>query len=292
MNSSELISALKIHGSWPTSNDLFSDPDFLVLFNHQMRVEIIPMMQKLNEEYFLHYKDFEISSGASYRIPKRAIGSKLRDLKIIDSSGNYQGLTRLFEEDRVSNPSGYYITRNSVELSGGYSSGTLRMSFFARPGTLVLTTACAQVQSIDAATNSVVVNAVPSTFSTGSLVDIVQNDNPYDLLSIDTTITGISGTTINFASLPSDLVVNDWICRATESPVPQVPEELHPVLIQSSLCKTLSAKKDKAYRDELDTLIRIKEDVINMLDPRVENSSNKVRSGKLIGYFSSRRYSR
>ena len=41
MNSSELISALKIHGSFPTSDDLFSDADFLSLFNHQMKVEII-----------------------------------------------------------------------------------------------------------------------------------------------------------------------------------------------------------------------------------------------------------
>lgn len=290
MNSSELISALKIHGSFPTSDDLFSDADFLSLFNHQMKVEIIPMMIKLNEEFFIQYKDYTITQGASYRIPSRAIGSMLRDLKIIDAAGNQTAVARLFEEDRPLNKSGYYIVRNSIELSNDFTANTLRMKYFARPSSLVLTTDCAQVVSVDYLTNSVIVSSVPSDYANGMLADFVQNNNPYDALGIDYAITGISGTTINFASLPLGIEAGDWVCAANESPVPMVPDELHPVLVQSALCKTLSSKKDKSYRDELDTLMRVKEDAINMLDPRVQDNSNKVRTGKLLGYFSARRY--
>lgn len=293
MNSTELISALKIHGSWPTSDDLFSDSDFLSLFNHQMRVEIIPMMLKLNEEYFVHYKDFTISAGETYRIPKRAIGSKIRDLKYIDASGNESDLTRLFEEDRAGNPSGYYIQRNSIELTDDFTTGTLRMKYFIRPSALVATTACAQIATINTGTNTVTVTSAPSTLSNGTLIDFVQNENPYDLLSLDQAISTVTGTTITFASLPDDLAVGDWICLPNQSPVPiLIPDEMQSVLIQSALVKTLSSKKDKQYKDELDTLMRVKEDAINMLDPRVENASNKVRTGKLLGYFSSRRYYR
>lgn len=290
MNTTELISALKIHGSFPTSDDLFSNADFLSLFNHQMKAEITPMMIKLNEEFFLQYKDFTIASGSTYRIPTRAIGSIVRDLQIVDSSGNVSSLIRLFEEDRPLAKSGYYMLRNSIELSSDFTSGTLRMKYFARPSTLVLTTACGQVSSINTGTYTVVVSSAPSTFAVSTLVDFVQNTNPYDLLGMDYSISSISGTTIVFTALPDGLAVGDWICLATEAPVPMVPEEMHPVLVQSALCKTLSSKKDKAYKDELDTLMRVKEDAINMLDPRVENNSNKVRSGKLLGYFSSRRY--
>lgn len=290
MNTSELISALKIHGSFPNSDDLFSDSDFLSLFNHQMKAELTPMMMKLNEEYFLQSKDFTISQGASYRIPSRAIGSIIRDLKVVDGSGNQQSLTRLYEEDRPLGKSGYYMLRNSVELSNDFTSNTLRMKYFARPSTLVLTTACAQVSTINTGTFTVVVSAAPATFSNGTVIDFVQNTNPYDLLGMDYSISSISGTTIIFTSLPDGLAVGDWICLATESPVPMFPDEMHPVLVQSALCKTLSSKKDKAYRDELDTLIRVKEDAINMLDPRVQDNSNKVRSGKLLGYFSTGRY--
>lgn len=288
MNTTELISALKIHGSFPTSNDLFSDSDFLVLFNHQMLAEIVPMMMKVNEEFFLQSRDFFISSGSLYRIPRRAIGTVIRDLKVIDAGGNEIPLSRLFEEDRGTGKSGYYLNRNSVELSPDITSGTLRMKFFGRPGKLVLTTACAQIQDISGGT--VTVSSAPSTLANNTLVDFVQNNNPYDLLDMDVAIVGVSGTTLTFNSVPSGTEVGDWICLATEAPVPMVPDEMHPVLVQSALCKTLSSKKDKAYKDELETLMRVKEDAVNMLDPRVQNNSNKVRSGKLLSYFSTRRF--
>ena len=284
MNTLELISALKIHGSFPTSDELFSEPDFLVLFNHQLQVEIIPMMRKLNEEYFLQYKDFDIAGNSTFRIPTRAIGSSIRDLKIIDSSGNQTPLNRLYEEDRGNGASGYFIVRNSVELTSGFTNGTLRMKYFARPGKLVLPTACAKIVSI--AGTVIEVDAAPATMANNVLIDFIQNTNPYDAMAIDVPLAGVSGTTFTFAEVPSDLAVGDWITIATESPVPMVPEEMHSVLIQSALCKTLSSKKDKSYKDELETLQRVKEDAVNMLDPRVENNSNKVRTGKLLGYFS------
>lgn len=288
MNTTELISALKLHGSFPSSNDLFSTDDFLSLLNHQMKVEIIPMMLKVNEEFFLQHKDFTITESGLYRIPTRAIGTIIRDLKILDSNSNETPLSRLFEEDRGSGASGYYLNRNSVELSKDFSSSTLRMKYFARPGKLVQTSSCARIESITDL--SVGVDAVPATFSTSKPIDFVQNNNPFDLLDLDILPSGISGTTIDFSALPSGVAVGDWICLAGEAAVPMVPEEMHAVLIQSALCKTLSSKKDKAYKDELETLLRVKEDAINMLDPRVQNNSNKVRSGKLFGYFSRGRY--
>lgn len=290
MNTTELVSTLKICGSFPTSNDLFSTSDFLALFNFQLKADITPMMLKLNEEYFLQYKDFTISQGSSYRIPTRAIGAKIRDLKMVDSAGNYTSIDRIFEEDRPAGLSGYYMLRNSVELSNDFTANTLRMKIFGRPSTLVETTACGQVTSINTGTFTVVVSSAPSTFATSTLVDFVQNSNPYDLLGMDYSIASVSGTTLTFSSLPDGLAVGDWVCLATEAPVPMIPDEVHPVLVQSALVRALSSKKDKALEVEAATLKQMKEDVINMLDPRVENNSVKFRSGKLLSYFSGRRF--
>ena len=290
MNTTELITALKLHGSFPTSNDLFSDEDFLSLFNHQMKVEITPLLVGLNEEYFLQSQNFTVVQGSTYRIPTRAIGSNVRTLFTIDSSGNKAALARLFEEDRPSGASGYYVIRNSIELSNDFNTGLLQVVYFARPSTLVLTTACAQVNAIDTGTNTVEVAATPDTFITGIKLDFVQNKNPYDLLGMDYELAGVSGTTLNFASLPDGLEIGDWICLATESPVPMIPDELHPVLLQSALCKTLSSKKDKQFKDEKETLTEIKTNAINLLDPRVKDNSAKMRTGALLGHFQSRRY--
>lgn len=285
MNTTELISALKICGSFPTSNDLFSTSDFLVLLNMQLKSDITPMMLKLNEEFFLQTKDFTISQGSTYRIPTRAIGAKIRDLSMIDNAGNVTPINRLFEEDRSANKSGYYMLRNSVELSPDFNTNTLRMKVFGRPSTLVATSACAQIDSINTGTNTVVVTSAPSTLLQGTLVDFVQNNNPYDLLAMDSAIATIVGTTLTFSSLPNDLAEGDWICLATESPVPMVPDEIHPLLIQSCLCRTLSSKKDKIYEQEKETLDEMREMAINMLDPRVENNSIKFRSGNLLSHF-------
>ena len=236
MNTTELISALKICGSFPTSNDLFSTSDFLVLMNMQLKSDITPMMLKLNEEFFLQTKDFSIVAGSTYRIPTRAIGAKMRDLSLVDAAGNVTSIARLFEEDRPNNNSGYYMLRNSIELSTDITDPTLRMKFFSRPNTLVTTASCGKVVSINSGANTVVVDAAPSTFSVTVLCDFVQNLNPYDLLGLDLALTSVSGTTLGFSALPSGLAVGDWVCLATESPVPMVPDEVHPLLIQSSPC--------------------------------------------------------
>lgn len=288
MNTTELISALKIKGSFPTSDDLFSNSDFLVLLNMQMKAEIMPLLLSLSEDYFLLSKDYTITQGSTYRLPERAIGSKLRDVTYVDASGSIGGLPRLFEEDRRSNKSGYYLVRNSIELSSEYNQNTLRIKYFARPNDLVLVTDCAKITSIDTLNNQVTCSSVPTTFTTGVLCDFIQHKNPYDLIDYDYSIVGIAGTTITFSTLPTDLVVGNYVTLSNEAPVPMVPEELHPILVQSALVSCLSSKKDKALEFEVQRLEEMKQTAITILDPRVENDSLKFRSGKLIDYFSSR----
>jgi hypothetical protein len=84
---------------------------------------------------------------------------------------------------------------------------------------------------------------LPTTITTSTPVDFVQNDGPYDILEIDQTITNISGTTLTFAALPDDLAVGDWICLAGQSPVLIAPRELQPLLVQATLHKSLMSKK-------------------------------------------------
>lgn len=288
MNTTELIDALRIKGSFPNSDDLFSDDALLKLFNFQMDTDIVPLMMSLSEDYFLLTKDYSISENGSYRLPTRAIGAKLRDLQISDTGGNLIPLQRLFEEDRPYNKAGYYIVRNSIELSDGFTTGTLKAKIFSRPNKLVATTECAQVVSIDLPNKQIEVTGVPATMVSGVLIDLVQNENPCDLLSYDNAIVGVSGTTVTLTEVPEDLAVNDWICLAKQSPIPMLPEEMHPILVQSVLVACLSSKKDKALEYEMKTLEKIMQNMIRMLDPRVENNSVSFRSGRLLNMLATR----
>lgn len=280
----DLINNVKIRGSFPTANDLFSNPDYLSILSDEMLNQVVPVITKINQEYFLTYQDtVTVANKAEYRFPRRAIGSTLRNVQTIDSGGNMVELPRLFEEDNYSTTQGdvgYYIKSNMVILSPTPtdSSLTLRMAYFRRPSKFVLPTACAQIISIDTANNQVTVASLPSTISNNIQVDFVQALSPYDLLQMDSPVIGAAGTTLTFSSLPEDLTIGDYISLASETCVPMVPEELIPFLVQSGLCICLSSKKDKSVELELQKLEQMKETIINLLSPRVKSADVKIQT--------------
>lgn len=285
---SDLISNIKMRGSFPTANDLFSNSDYLSILNDEMMNQVTPLITKLNEEFFLAYSDTSTISGTStYRIPKRAVGSLLRDIQLIDAAGNVTSLPRLFEEDKYSTTQGqlgYYVKGNQIVLSPTPTSSnyTLRLAYFRRPSKFVLTTACAQITSIDTVLNQVVVSSLPSTMTSGTSVDFVQGSSPYDLLGMDSSISSVAGTTITFSSLPTDLAIGDYISLAGEACVPMVPEEMIPFLVQAALCVCLASKKDKSVELELQKMEQTKQTLINMLSPRVRSNDIKIKANNSL----------
>lgn len=278
----DLISNIKLQGSFPTSDSLFSNANFLTLLDLEMSKEVVPLLNKINEEYFLTTKSISVTANKNlYRIPARAVGSALRDVQLLSVGNSITPLNRLYEEDRTSlssNQLGYFLRGNQIELSPNptATANIIRLLYFRRPSKLVLPSACAQVQSIDTVLNQVVVNAVPSTMTTNTLIDFIQANSPYDFLDTDISITGISGTTISFSALPDDLAVNDYISLAGEACVPMIPEELVPILVQAALCTALSSKKDKSVELELQKLQAMKDNILSMLTPRVKSPDKKV----------------
>ena len=278
----DLISQIKLQGSFPSSDSLFSNANYLSMLNSEISKEIVPLLNKINEEYFLISQDITVTPDKKYyRIPARAVGSALRDVQLVTSSSNVVSLTRLYEENRTSvsgNQQGYFLRSNLVEISPipTNSSDILKLLYFRRPSKFVLPSACAQIESIDTVLKQVVVSSLPSVMTTNTLVDFVQANSPYDILEMDYEISGVSGTTISFTELPEDLAQGDYICLAGESCVPMVPEELVPVLVQAALCTALSSKKDKSVELELQKLTQMKESILEMLSPRVKSNDKKV----------------
>lgn len=288
----DLISEIKILGSFPATNDLFSNSDYLSILNREMLSVVIPVLNTVNQEYFITYQDTVVTSGTdTYRIPKRAIGGTLRDVQLIDTAGNVQNLKRLFEEDKTSTSSGlngYYLKGNNIILSPTptNSSDTLRQVYFRRPSKLVATSSCAVITAIDTVNNQVTVSATPTSMTTGTSIDFVQGESPYDLLNTSVSISGVSGTTISFTSLPTELAVGDYLCPAGESCLPMVPDELVPMLVQAALCVCLSSKKDKSVELELQKLEQMKQSIISMLVPRVKSDDVKVfNRNSILNYF-------
>jgi hypothetical protein len=282
-----LIASIKRLGSIPTTQNLIKQADFLALINEQLQSKLVPMLMKVREEYFGADFDYTIVAGQStYRIPQRAIGGKLRDVQYVTSS-YASSLPRIDESEITSSSSlrGFAIAGNSVLLSPTPQSSTdkLRLKHYRRPNTVTDVSSAGQIQSINLSTNQVTCLTVPTTFATGVLCDMVKAQAGFECLQIDSAITNISGSTITFASLPTDIAVGDFITIATESPLPQIPQELHPVLAQMVVVKCLEALSDsEGLQNAKANLNESMKEVMDLIAPRVDGAQKKIKSNNSI----------
>jgi len=134
--------------------------------------------------------------------------------------------------------------------------------------------------------------SVDSTvFEVGDLVDFLQTDGGHQILAIDVQIpaNGVSTNTLSFltSSVPTGLVVGDYICLAHECIIPQIPSDLHNGLAERTCARILAAIGDQqGFQITQGKIAEIDLRQGTLLDQRVEGAPQKVtgRHG-LLRYF-------
>lgn len=241
---------------------------------------------KSQEFYYAYDVDTSINATGLYNIPTRAVGGKIVNAALISGNERYdlswiteEGLYRT--DHTVSGKPGIYIKRNEVILVPATQTGydSIRLTITIRPGQFVETSACAQITAINTGTNTVTFasGTIPSTFVTSQTFDIIQNKPHFDHLAIDQTASSITTTTMVFSSLPSRLVVGDWVSLAEQSCVIQCPVEIQPLLEQDTANTILRAQGDleKAAVGEKE-LKKMVENTTNLYTPRIEQEGKKL----------------
>ena len=162
---------------WATTNDLiemvsrkialpiyqatFSNDDIINFLNEEMMVSQVPAILQYHEEYFVYKKRVPLKSNITrYSIPDRAIGMRLRDIKFVDTNGNYFDLTQIAADDKAffqrsigSNDSihKFYVEGNDIVLTPTTitsPSGSLEMFFYIRPNQLTVNSRAAICSSL------------------------------------------------------------------------------------------------------------------------------------------------
>jgi hypothetical protein len=301
LTSSELIRSIKRRAMIPSDQNTFTDEDFLEMLNEELQYFGIPHLLRTHEEYLLTFEDIPLSNGdGKYPIPYRAIGNKLREASYIT---NVSGLTsnpgseQVYELARISvedlpdynnyassrYAQAFYLENNNLVLLGEVpiTDAVLRMHFYLRPNTLVLDSKAGKIQSIDAATGTVVLESFPTEFSSSPDMDFVQDKSPNIILGYDKTPTSVDSATrtviFNADDIPGDLVVGDYLNIAQETIVPQLPVELHAILAQRVAVAALEALGDQeglvAAQKRLEMMEKASNDII---DNRVEGAPEKI----------------
>ena len=290
----ELLEDIKTRGMVPTSQNTYTSARFLILVNDEIRSSMLPLVLKCRANYFEYNVDTALDSTGTYPISTRAIGGKVNNLALISGTQRLDlpwGSEEELSDTSVS-PTGTavaYIKGNQVitvpQSISEYT--TLRMGIYLRPSEVVAQSSAAQITAINTGTRTLTFTSgtVPSSWTTSMTFDLVQQNPHFDTLAIDQAISTITTTTMIFSSaLPSRLAVGDWVGLAGQSPIIQLPLELHPLLAQRVANECLkNSPHTKAYETGIENVKEMEKNAMHLLTPRIDKEGKKLvnRTGML-----------
>ena len=270
------------------SQNTVSQNDIVLYLDEELRSDIIPLIESVRGEYFMTYFDQPVTGAASYTIPQRAAGGTLQDVVFVDSNNNEIALASPTASQVKGSYPGYMVAywtlsyyqkndqivlfpQNAVQ-STGY---TLRMKFSRRPNDLTLSSNCGQIVSINGA--ALTLSNIDTTWTTGTTFDIIQNFPQFWTVSDGQAITSLNGNVMTLSSVPTGLAAGMWVAPTLMSPIPQIPREAFPKLVQRGIIRMAEAIGDSQAiatfekRDE-----EMKADLIRLLSPRVKHGTKKI----------------
>lgn len=301
VTSDELIDGIKKRVTVPASQALITDADIMAIANTMIRGRMLPLVESLNQEYFVTSSETALVAGQSeYSIPYRAIGRKLRELKLIDDNDNIQNMAQIALEQaqifQFSAPQlGFYYKGDKVvivpELQDDVTpTQSLQMWWYSPPNALCAVSAAALVTSV--AGTTVTCSSVPTTVSGAVAIDFIQGRSGNAIYDFDVVPSSTTSTTVVFASaddIPSSLVAGDYISAALTSPVINwLPNEAQPLLESYCAQRVCQRIGDFDGAKDIAEDIAAEEKALKLLlEPRIDgepviiiNRSSLVRGNK------------
>lgn len=287
----ELVASVKRKALTPTSQNLYTPAEICKIMTEELHAVIVPLIMKTNEEYFVaNYDQAIVTTQAAYYLPTRAVGQKLRDVVLVDSSGNEIPITRLRPEEikEDSQKAGFFFDADRVNLrpdASALSGYTIRMKYFRRPNNLVITSNAGKITVINTGTNVVSLNNAPSSWTTATALDVIKGTPGFKAWAENQTITLVSGFDLTFSSLPAGMAVGDWVAEDGYSPIPQIPFDVFPLLVQRTVIRLLDAMGDAKLASAGELYTDMKNEIFPMLTPRAEGSLQRIVSKSGISSY-------
>jgi hypothetical protein len=282
----QMVESIKSRIRIPVSQSTYTKAKILSLIDEELERHVVPKIMACRENYFMYEEDTTLVNGQQeYKIPYRAIGGKFKTVKYLNAQSQEQRMKQVpyenvyIYQDGDYNEPLFYIKRNSIVIvptTNNYGSGSIRWGYYLKPSAVIEVSAAAKVASINTVSKVVTTESTPSTITSSTLVDIVRGKGGFECLAIDQTVT-VSGTSITFSSLPTDLAAGDYICLAQESPFPQIPADIHSYLTLR-VCKVIL--EGLGFFKEAEIIqkdLKEAESVFDtMLTPRTEGNPKKI----------------
>lgn len=290
------------------------DADLLAIADMEMATRVLPVVLSVNEEFNVQTVDIPVVAGQQqYRMPTRAVGAKLRDVRYVQG-GVVFPLPRLEIEqlgawtlNASGIPQGFWLEAGSINLQPAPPpGGALRVRYYARQAKLVafpspstaniaLVASVGPYTTVNRLNDTVEVTPDTAAFNPAApaKVDIISSNTPYEYLAIDATLSSVSGgarrlTVSTALGVPGrapnlspnvaagDVLVNNG-SAAPISPVVQLPDEAYPLLVTRLACALMAQLGDLERLQSLEASYeRAKVDYLRLTAPRVDGAPKKV----------------
>lgn len=310
LTSTTLIEHIKREGMVPTAQQTFSDDDFLAIANQEIKIGMLPTIMQFHEEYYAVDSDAVTiaASTSKYGIPYRAVGGKLRELFYQDSNSNLRAMSRVSPDNRPyyqqsnfqNNFLFFFLEGNDVVLTppvGASPSGSLVFSYYFRPNNLVDESRVGTITGIAVGASTTVFTldnfpqnlatfyqdgVAQTAFSVSSKLDILQRKPGHKTINFDITPTAIDtvAKTVTFANADVSslgIIVGDIVAFAGECIIPQIPTDLHPMLVQRVVQRVMQALGDaQGYQIASSKVAEMEKNSGALVDNRTEGSPAKA----------------
>lgn len=282
-----LLNAVKRRGGFAESQQTFRDADLVEMANDRLQSYLFPKIVEQNSGLFVAFEDFTFTSANAYDIPSAAMGTKLKDVVLIDTEGNETDIHQTTHKKvcfDTSRQLSFYLRGNKIVFYPQPTVGDqFRIYYYKRPNELVVRSAAIQVGSISDTTITAGGDSstIPSSWSTANTFCVVKGTPNFDLVLNGLTASLVSNPTITLSSV-EDVAVNDWVALDGETPIPQIPFEAFSWLAQALLVEVLQSWNDPAIQIHENKLARLENDLLSMLTPRVSDEPQKIVNRNLI----------
>ncbi len=270
----------------PANQVRFSDADLLKFADEETEALLLPILTSIRQEFLVKPKTVPcVANTQKYKIPYRAVGRTLRDLKLARTSDTtfIKTLAYVSPEDASvytttmsGEPFGFTVEGDCVKLLPTPLSSDLSIVFYyvLKPSYLVPVTSAGTITAFNLSAGTVGISTAVTGFSTGATMDIVDGKSGCSVKAEDIVNTNVSSTTLTFTvgDLPTDIAVGDYVTLTNQTPVMQMPDEFHQCLVQAVICRVLEALGDTdLLAISADRLAKKIDVAQQLLSPRVES---------------------
>lgn len=254
LTSTQLVESIKRKANIPDAAGNFTNDKILQIASEELKLGLASMLMK--NGYLILDVDVPLEvDRVHYRVHPRAIGSKLKDVKLVRRIGNPLPLNKIPISQKYNfelRDDEFIVDANSIVLSTApdlqeYSH--LRQTIYVSPANLVQKERVTEIIGVTHSVGfyTITVQELPFNITTESKFDIYLLDNPHNVINIDVPILSINRTTKAITILDTDVSSSPergYLALTNESHIPQVPAEFHYILAQMAAVAILTPQGD------------------------------------------------